>query len=64
MTEACPCDRTEDGLVNVFDLLAYLDDWFALDSSASCDAFRPIDVFDLLCFLDCWFDAAAGNPCS
>jgi N-acetylneuraminic acid mutarotase len=54
------CDRD----VDVFDLLAYLDLWFALDAGAEFTGDEPamIDVFDLLALLDCWF-APSAAPC-
>lgn len=59
---ACPCDRDDNpGVIDVFDLLAYLDVWFASDASANLDEDPAIDVFDLLSFLDCWF-APDGVP--
>ncbi len=63
----CACETDgNDAQVDVFDLLAYLDLWFAGDAQAERTGDDPvvIDVFDLLSFLDCWFPASAGNPCS
>ena len=63
----CACETDgNDARVDVFDLLAYLDLWFAGDAQAERTGDDPvvIDVFDLLSFLDCWFPASAGNPCS
>jgi hypothetical protein len=59
----CPCELTGDQATDVFDLLAYLDDWFAGSAAAELDGTPGIDVFDLLAYLDCWFSASAGNPC-
>lgn len=64
----CDCNVDPSGdinVVNVFDLLAYLDLWFASDPAAERTSDDPasIDVFDLLDFLDCWFDASA-NGCT
>jgi hypothetical protein len=50
---ACPADLTGDSVVDVFDLLAYLDDWFAGDADRNGD--NVTDVFDLLDYLDIWF---------
>ena len=54
---ACSADRTEDEAVDVFDLLAYLDGWFASNAAAEMTGDEPatIDVFDLLAYLDLWF---------
>ncbi len=41
------------GAVDVFDLLAYLDGWFA--GAADLDGNGATDVFDLLAYLDAWF---------
>ncbi len=49
----CPADLNGDGEVDVFDLLAYLDDWFAGDADLNGD--DVTDVFDLLAYLDGWF---------
>lgn len=72
-SQACLCDisndtatpGTPDGDVDVFDLLAYLTDWFpqnaAADLSDDTGTGTPdgdVDVFDLLYFLDCWFTAS------
>lgn len=54
---ACPADLDGNSEVDVFDLLAYLDLWFAGDAAAELtnDAPAVIDVFDLLAYLDTWF---------
>ena len=52
---ACPCERTCDDVTDVFDLLAYLNLWFAQDPAADLDEDPAITVFDLLVYLDCWF---------
>jgi hypothetical protein len=58
----CPCERAGDpAQVDVFDLLGYLDLWFAADAAAELDGTAGVDVFDLLAFLDCWFPASAGG---
>jgi len=59
----CTCEFDGNNNVNVFDLLAYLDFWFANDSQAELDGVGGIDVFGLLAYLDCWFPASAGQPC-
>jgi hypothetical protein len=59
----CACETDNSAGVNVFDLLAYLDQWFASDAAADIDGAAGVDVFDLLAFLDCWFPASAGEPC-
>src|SRR5690606_34946350 len=54
---ACAADLDGTGGVDVFDLLAYLDLWFAADVAAERTGDDPavIDVFDLLVYLDAWF---------
>lgn len=59
----CPCERDGADGVTVFDLLAYLDGWFAQTSAAEMDGAAGVTVFDLLAFLDCWFPASAGAAC-
>lgn len=51
----CASDLDNNGLVDVFDLLAFLDDWFG--AAADWNADNTTDVFDLLAFLDAWFNA-------
>jgi hypothetical protein len=64
LSDACPCELDgDDAQVNVFDLLAYLDLWFASDAAAEIDGTPGVDVFDLLAYLDCWFPASGGTPC-
>lgn len=63
----CPCEMTCDpgANVDVFDLLAFLDMWFADDPRANLGGGDPgtVDVFDLLEFLDCWFEASWSGAC-
>ncbi len=59
----CPCEYNGQAGVDVFDLLSYLDLWFANAAGAELDGNGAVDVFDLLAYLDCWFPASAGNPC-
>jgi subtilisin-like proprotein convertase family protein len=51
----CPCEWDGAAGVTVFDLLGYLDGWFAVEGSADLDCSGTVDVFDLLDYLDCWF---------
>jgi hypothetical protein len=60
---SCTCETDDVAGVDVFDLLAYLDGWFAGAGEADIDGAAGVDVFDLLFFLDCWFPASAGGPC-
>jgi hypothetical protein len=61
---SCLCETDgNQAQVDVFDLLAYLDGWFANDAAADIDGTAGVDVFDLLAYLDCWFPASAGSPC-
>lgn len=59
---ACPCERDGEAGIDVFDLLAYLDQWFAADAAAELTGDSPpnVDVFDLLMYLDCWFAPPQG----
>src|SRR5690606_18848029 len=62
----CLCETDgNDAQLDVFDLLAYLDLWFAGDAAAEMTGDDPalVDVFDLLAFLDCWFPASSGAAC-
>ncbi len=60
----CICEADGSAAqVDVFDLLAYLDLWFASAAAADIDGAQGVDVFDLLAFLDCWFPASSGVPC-
>ncbi len=61
LTGGAPCtaDFNASGTVDVFDLLLYLDHWFAADPAAELAGGGAVDVFDLLAFLDGWF---AGCP--
>jgi hypothetical protein len=54
---ACVADLDQSEVVDVFDLLVYLDRWFASDAAAEFTGDDPasIDVFDLLAYLDLWF---------
>ena len=52
---ACPADLNDDGDADVFDLLAYVDLWFALDAAADIDGTPGVNVFDLLDYLNGWF---------
>ncbi len=61
---ACDCEWDGNAAqVDVFDLLAYVNAWFAAAPSADLTGDGATDVFDLLQFLDCWFQASAGSPC-
>jgi hypothetical protein len=53
----CAADLTGDSVVDVFDLLSYLELWFPGDAAAELTGDSPasIDVFDLLAYLDTWF---------
>lgn len=53
----CAADLDADSDTDVFDLLAYLDLWFAGDAAAERTGDEPpsVDVLDLLAFLDAWF---------
>lgn len=51
----CPADWNADEAVNVFDLLGYLDEWFAGTAAADLTGDEQTNVFDLLAYLDLWF---------
>lgn len=60
----CYCERGgAPDSIDVFDLLSYLDLWFAGDPTAEFSGDEPaaVDVFDLLAYLDCWFPASGGD---
>lgn len=56
---ACAADLSGDGAVDVFDLLEYLDGWFAADLTTDLTNDMTVDVFDLLQYLDLWFEGCA-----
>ncbi len=65
----CPCDRTNDGAVDVTDLLDFLTDWFAQNGTAvppgtgaDFDGNGAVFVSDLLEFLACWFPSSGAPP--
>lgn len=62
---SCSCALDDVPGVNTFDLLIFLDSWFAQDPEAEWTGDDPahIDQADLLAYLDCWFAARAGSPC-
>ena len=53
MPRVGPGDYDRSGETDVFDLLAFLDDWFGGAEDYNADG--TTDVFDLLAFLDDWF---------
>ena len=57
---SCPADLTGDGVVDIFDLLAYLDLYTVQDPGADLsEPFGTVDLFDLLEFADLY---QAGCP--
>ncbi len=60
----CPCERIEDGVVGVDDLLDFLAAWFELGPSADFDVSGTVDVMDLLGFLACWFPSSVTGECA
>lgn len=64
----CTADFVCNGIVDVVDLFAYLDAWFAQQGgppgspSADFDGDSDVDVTDLFDYLDAWF-AQQGGPC-
>jgi hypothetical protein len=63
VTVTCAADVDLNQTADVFDLLAYLDLWFAGDAGAELSGDEPasVDVFDLLAYLDLWFPASADG---
>ncbi len=60
-TSACDCERAGDpAVVDVLDLLEYVDDWLHRDTTADVNRDDDISVVDLLLFLECWLDASMG----
>ena len=52
----CPCELDGNpAQLDVFDLLVYLNLWFASNPAADLDETGGVDVFDLLLYLGCWF---------
>lgn len=51
----CLADLNCDDRTDVFDLLIYLDEWFAGDAAADRNDDGNVGVFDLLAYLDGWF---------
>lgn len=65
MVPRCPCEFTGDApaVVDIFDLLRYLEAWFGAAPAADLDGGGAVDVTDLLAYLDCWFGASVGAAC-
>ncbi len=61
VTATCEADLDLNLVADVFDLLAYLDLWFAADAGAEMTDDAAVDVFDLLAYLDLWFPASADG---
>jgi hypothetical protein len=59
----CSADISNDAAVDVFDLLSYLDLWFAGSQEAELTDDLPpqVDVFDLLGYLNQWFAQGQGG---
>ena len=50
----CVGDWTGEGVVNVFDILAFLTDWNAMAPAADLNESGTVDIFDVLAFLESW----------
>jgi hypothetical protein len=50
--EECYADFTQDGLLDLFDFLAYVNAYNAGEKVADCDANGGLDLFDFLCFVN------------
>ena len=55
-TPVCTADWDENGTVNVFDILAYLTDWSAMDPAADLTNDGSITIFDVLGYLSLFED--------
>lgn len=51
----CPADFNGSGLVEVIDIFAFLDAWFANDPRADFDGVGGVAVQDIFAFLGSWF---------
>jgi hypothetical protein len=66
---ACVADFDASGLVDVIDLFAFLDEWFATagqagsGSAADVDGNDSVDVVDLFSFLGEWFATQGQLSC-
>jgi hypothetical protein len=49
---ACYADFTGDGVLDLFDFLAYVNTFNAGDTEADCDQNGGLDLFDFLCFVN------------
>ena len=54
----CSADVDDDGVIDVFDLLQFLDGWFRGD--ADFDGDGVTDPYDLVLFITAWFDGYPG----
>jgi hypothetical protein len=51
-TETCYADFNGDGLLDLFDFLAFVNAFNVTDPKADCDANGGLDLFDFLCFVN------------
>lgn len=56
-------DLDHNGVIDLWDLMQYVDLWFTGSGRAEIEAPPHVDVFDLLAFLDCWFAGIGGGAC-
>jgi len=64
---SCPADFTADGVLDIFDVFAFLDLYNAMDPSADFTGDGSFDIFDVFAFLDeynagCPLSPTAPNP--
>jgi hypothetical protein len=52
VSEPCYPDFTQDGTLDLFDFLGYLNVFNDGNESADCDQNGPLDLFDFLCFVN------------
>jgi hypothetical protein len=52
---ACPADMSGDGVLQVADIFAFLNLWFAGDPSANFDGVNGLQVADIFAYLNAWF---------
>jgi hypothetical protein len=51
----CPADHDHSGALDILDIFAFLQDWFALAPAADFDHEHGVDILDIFAFLTAWF---------
>ena len=57
---ACRCDFNHENGVDLLDIFAFLEAWFAGNPAADFNGRNGVDLLDIFSFLECWFSAPAG----